>query len=116
MDMLFQLRYDILASVPQYLGHGENPPRWLESELHEISSLVSSVTGSRNSAIQTSGETPSLRTPGGYFLLWPLYLVGAMDITTESLRLWIIKRLQFIWRSGDIQLPVAVAGPLEREG
>jgi hypothetical protein len=115
-DILFQLRNDILASVPQYLWYGESPPRWLESELHETSSLASSVIGSRNLAIQPSGQTPSPRTLGGYFLLWPLYLVGAMEITTESLRLWIIKRLQFIGRSEGIQLPVAIAGLLERQG
>jgi hypothetical protein len=113
-DMLFQLRDDILASVPQYLGCGGNTPG--RSELLDPSSLALSGTISRQSMVKPSDQTPSSRASGGYFLIWPLYLVGAMDITTEPMRLWIIERLQFIGRSEGIQLAVAVAGLLEKKG
>jgi hypothetical protein len=113
-DTLFQLRYDILASVPQYLECGDNTPGWSESL--DTSSLVSSGAGSRHSLVLPSDQTPGPLASGGYFLIWPLYLVGAMDITTEPMRLWIIERLQCIGRSQGIQLAVTVAGLLEMKG
>lgn len=113
-DMLFQLRDDILASVPQYFERGDNIPGL--SEPLDTSSLASSGTSSRHSIVQPPDQASGLRASGGYFLVWPLYLVGSMDITTEPMRLWIIKCLQYIGRSEGMQLAVAVAGLLEMRG
>lgn len=34
--------------------------------------------------------------PGGYMLIWPLYLVGMLDTTTKAQRYWIAERLKRI--------------------
>jgi hypothetical protein len=35
-----------------------------------------------------------LYTGIGYFLLWPLYVVGIMEVTGEELRAWVVRRLE----------------------
>jgi hypothetical protein len=65
-------------------------------------------------------HNPSLNTTAGllegsrtYFILWPLYLVGAMDLTTEPVRKWAIARLRHIGESVGIRQALVVANYLE---
>lgn len=58
---------------------------------------------------------PMLRGSGGYFLLWPLYLVGVMDIASDEIREWVVQCLRTIGRSMGIQQAIALAGFLERK-
>jgi hypothetical protein len=116
MDALFRLQADILASVPQYLGCGDIANTLGLSAPFDVSSLGSLGTGSIRPCNPSSDQSPSRRASGVYFILWPLYLVGSMDITTEAGRLWVIKRLQFIGRSEGIQMAIALAGLLEKRG
>jgi hypothetical protein len=56
-----------------------------------------------------------IRASGGYFLLWPLYLVGCMDITTDPVRRWVIRILETIGRSMGIQQALVLATLMERQ-
>jgi hypothetical protein len=113
-DVLFQLCADILASVPQYIGYSSKPP-WLSAPF-DTSPLASFGASSKHPHLQAYDQIAGDRASGGYFLLWPLYLVGSMDISTEPIRLWVINLLQFIGRSEGIQLAIALAGLLEERG
>lgn len=62
----------------------------------------------------TNAELPMLRGSGGYFLLWPLYLVGAMDIATDDIRKWVCQCLRGIGRTMGIYQAITLAGFLER--
>lgn len=48
-----------------------------------------------------------------YFVLWPLYVVGAMDLTTEPIRQWAIARLRHIGENSGIRQALLVANYLE---
>ncbi|RDW91853.1 hypothetical protein BP5796_01247 [Coleophoma crateriformis] len=85
---LIQLRSDILASIPQHTGSKLDDEDWLgHSPLHK--------------ALQTPCQAPPreesiLRGTRGYFILWPLYLVGSMDLSTDAIRAWVSNRLSCI--------------------
>jgi hypothetical protein len=126
-DVLYELATGILSSVPQHLGYvSKRTPQ----------------TPTSNSATPTSSEQPSskflwaafdeyspalpwmhldptakpmIRASGGYFLLWPLYLVGCMDITTDPVRRWVIRILETIGRSMGIQQALVLATLMERQ-
>jgi len=65
-DTLYELQADILYSVPQHMG--------IFPERGESGSLIQQVGGVYG------------RMSGGWFLLWPLWLAGVMDISTEEVR------------------------------
>jgi hypothetical protein len=67
ITILLQLQADILASVPQHLAAANG--------LEQRSLLDASL---------------------GYFILWPLYVVGIMELTTEPLKKWVVNRLHFM--------------------
>jgi hypothetical protein len=50
--------------------------------------------------------------PGGYMLIWPLYLVGMLDTTTKAQRHWIAKRLERIAKCSGASLAMARAKAL----
>jgi len=50
-----------------------------------------------------------------YFVIWPLYLVGVMDLTTEAIRLWVSQRLKMIAEEVGIQQAGVMAGFLARK-
>lgn len=59
-------------------------------------------------------EAPSLWAGSrSYFVLWPLYVVGAMDLTTEAIRKWAVARLKDIGETAGIRQALVVAGYLE---
>jgi hypothetical protein len=65
VGIMMECQRDILASVPQHTGAQDSM---------EPASLLE---GSR-----------------GYFILWPLYLVGVMDLSTNDVRDWVAQRLR----------------------
>lgn len=48
-----------------------------------------------------------------YFVLWPLYVVGAMDLTTGAIRNWAVARLRGIGETAGIRQALLVADYLE---
>jgi hypothetical protein len=86
MNAMLQMRADILASVPHH-----TPLAFSEKP-------ISLLEGSR-----------------AYFVLWPLYLCGAMDVTTEPIRNWVIARLRAIGESVGIKQAFVVAEYLSQQ-
>lgn len=72
--------------------------------------ILASIPHTNPSLNSTSSLLEGSRT---YFTLWPLYLVGAMDLTTEPVRKWAIARLRHIGRSVGIRQALVVADYLE---
>ncbi|KAF4627517.1 hypothetical protein G7Y89_g10632 [Cudoniella acicularis] len=83
--IMLQLQADILASVPQHISDGSGLPN------------RSFLEGSR-----------------GYFILWPLYLVCAMDLVTEEIRQWAIARLRSLAAMAGIGQANVLADHLEK--
>jgi hypothetical protein len=86
MNAMLQMRADILASVPHH------------TPMNFSTKSVSLLEGSR-----------------AYFVLWPLYLAGAMDVTTEQIRKWVIARLRSIGESVGIKQAFVVAEYLSQK-
>lgn len=86
LNTMLQMRADILASVPHHT------PSVFSSQ------PVSLLDGSK-----------------AYFVLWPLYLCGAMDVTTEPIRQWVIARLRAIGESVGIRQAFVVADFLSEQ-
>jgi hypothetical protein len=80
VEIMLQLQADILASVPQHTLATANQ------------SLSTLLEGSM-----------------GYFVLWPLYMAGVMDLTTEPIREWVINRLRSIGETVGIRQAVVLA-------
>ncbi len=85
MEVIIQLRDDVLASVPQNT----------QDTMRGTSFLAD---GSR-----------------AYFILWPLYLVAAMNASTEEIRAWCIKRLRIIGDELGIRQAEVLADFLQRK-
>lgn len=83
--IMLELQADILASIP----------RFTPSPISE--SAQGLLEGSRS-----------------YFILWPLYLVGNMDLTTDPIREWAIQRLRNIGETVGIRQALVVAEYMER--
>lgn len=127
-DVLIQLQAGILASVPQHLGYvsRRNSPSSVSNtnvpEKAGQTAFKSPWDGFKNSPflvsdnkLYDSPKTPIIRSSGGYFLLWPLYLAGCMDITTEQTRRWVVRTLQYIGRSMGIQHAIVAAKFVEKQ-
>jgi hypothetical protein len=132
-DALSILRDEILASVPQHVGYLERakefatppvspsrPSGYAQTTLAHPSSQINTYTPGY---VPTRGDfepglpenLPVLRGSAGYFLLWPLYLVGAMDISTGRIQVWVANCLRSIGRCMGIQQAITLAGFLERK-
>ena len=78
-EAMIKMRDDILGSVPHHTQNSIGPPSAL-------------LEGSRS-----------------YFVLWPLYLAGAMDLTTQPIREWAIKRLRDIGETVGLRQALVIA-------
>lgn len=67
VEIMMQCQRDILASIPQHF----------------------SAQPFTEAASRLKGST-------GYFILWPLYLVGVMDLATNEVKSWVVQRLRGI--------------------
>lgn len=50
-----------------------------------------------------------------YFILWPLYVVGGMDLTTEPIRAWAVARLRDVGERAGIRQALLIANFLENK-
>ncbi len=87
LNAMLQMRADILASVPHHTPFSAFG-----------SKPVSLLEGSR-----------------AYFVIWPLYLCGAMDVTTKPTRDWVIARLRAIGEAVGIRQAFVVADLLTQQ-
>jgi hypothetical protein len=84
--IMIRMRDDILGSVP-----------------HHTQSNVLSTKGNN------SGSNILLEGSRSNFILWPLYLAGAMDLTTDEIREWVIRRLRDIGDAVGLRQALVIA-------
>ncbi|KAK0101961.1 hypothetical protein ONS95_001230 [Cadophora gregata] len=87
VKIMLEMQADILGSVPHHTP----------SFLNQSSSGL--LDGSRS-----------------YFVLWPLFLVGTMDLTTEPIRRWAAARLRNIGETVGIRQAIVISELLTRRG
>ncbi|MCJ1377455.1 hypothetical protein MMC17_000550 [Xylographa soralifera] len=103
---------EICASVPQFT---ECPaPFLIESSEWKLPAYSWLLSKERES-IEFDGQAPPIGAAGGYFLLWPLFIVGGLPDSPDSIRLWIVNRLKFIGSSMRIPQAILAAEILERK-
>lgn len=119
---LRELRSDILASVPQHIAYPptRNPSSPSSSPFPRpnISDTLFDLTtldrpSKPRPQIPQAHHTPILRSGGGHFLIWPLYLTGTLQISTGSERKWIANCLRYVGRSAAVQRATLLADLLE---
>lgn len=81
---MMKMQADILATIP----------------LHVPSSIKDQLT-------------PLMEGSRGYFVLWPLYMAGVMDLTTQPIKTWVIGRLRAIADQVGIRQATVMAEILE---
>ncbi|TVY71166.1 hypothetical protein LSUE1_G008388 [Lachnellula suecica] len=84
-DVMLECQRDVLASVPQHTASMNNEP-------------MSLLEGSR-----------------GYFIVWPLYLCGVMDIVTQDVKAWVVQRMRSLADVGGISQARVLADYMERD-
>ena len=94
---------DILASVPEYMGHNFSQP-WISDFQHARSGQHSVSKGALGeqpvrvgTPINESSPKGKMITRGQY-IMFPLYKAGMVDVdgTTKAGRLWSLQMLQYI--------------------
>ncbi|KAJ5934210.1 hypothetical protein N7466_003757 [Penicillium verhagenii] len=86
-EVMLQMRDDILASMPQVLGQ-EIPLSVLETVPFSAEKMASLANN---------------RVPGGgHFAVWFLYVIAQLPVTTMSDRIWIVNRMDAIWKEKGI--------------
>ncbi|KAI9648508.1 hypothetical protein NHQ30_003143 [Ciborinia camelliae] len=101
-EIMYQLQADILASVPQHVGY----------------TAKSSTPTKLWSGFRTDGfgaEFPTIRFSGGYFLIWPLFLVGNIRISTPEVRAFCVKNLRYIGTQMGIEHANLLANIVEQK-
>jgi hypothetical protein len=61
----------------------------------------------------TNRSTTLMEASRGYFVLWPLYMAGVMDLATLPIKIWVIGRLRAIASQTGIQQARVLADILE---
>lgn len=102
-NVLYELQADILATVPQHLGYVS--PK-TNSEL--FSSTDGSLVRSSNSE-----QFPTVRLSSPYFLVWPLWFAGMMDVATEEVKTFVVRNLRALANTTGIQQALVLANLVE---
>jgi hypothetical protein len=82
--IMLTMQADILASIPSHMP----------SNLHDR-------------------PTSLMESSRGYFVLWPLYMAGVMDLTTQPIKTWVVERLRAIAKQIGIQQANVLAAIIE---
>ncbi|CZR58016.1 related to negative acting factor [Phialocephala subalpina] len=91
-DVMYQHQEEILLSVAQHFN--QFPPPRDPSSYKEMTSMPILAYNEMHAPIRMSG---------GSFLIWPLWHVGVLDITTEEVRQFVVKNLRAIGHTMGIQ-------------
>lgn len=118
-NTLYQLQYDIIASVPQHLGFtptksvcgGVSDHIFPWSHFNE---RILTPVHTLKSKSKSPG-LPIVRSSAGENLPWAIYLAGAVDIATEPVQKWAIGTLQKIGLSMGIKLAFLLADDLRKK-
>ncbi|MCJ1396508.1 hypothetical protein MMC18_009399 [Xylographa bjoerkii] len=109
---IVKMSSEICASVPQFT---QCPTPFLIESSELRSSAFSWLLCEERQPTDFDGQAPPIGAAGGYFLLWPLFIVGRLPDSPDSLRLWIVNRLKFIGNSMRIPQAILAAELLERK-
>jgi len=106
-----QLREDASAGIPIFSGieAADQSSRSVEIEMGLQTDILASIP--QSTRLRGYGPFSNSLT---YFVLWPLYLVGMQDLTTEQCREWVIQRLRSIAEEVGIQQAAMLAGHVLR--
>lgn len=106
VETMVKMSSEVCASVPQFTACAPSfLSRTFRSQVSPspFSSISSLTSPEHKLTSQPKAQAPYLAQnsyafpiAGGYFLLWPLFLVASLPISHNSLRLWVINRLSFI--------------------
>lgn len=94
-DILYEMQADILASVPQHLGVTPRPAP-SPSAAPRSNDQTLAVFPWTNFSEHNDESFPVVRASGPYFLMWPLWFAGIMDVATEPIRQFVVKNLMYI--------------------
>ncbi|KAF7888467.1 uncharacterized protein EAF02_003008 [Botrytis sinoallii] len=89
-EIIYHLQAEILASIPQHMGY-----------VSRNSSHTQLWSGFEKDGFGT--DFPTIRFSGGYFLIWPLFLVGNLRLSTPEVRAFCVKNLRYIGTKMGIQ-------------
>jgi hypothetical protein len=95
-DTIYEMQADILCTVPQHIGYFPDGGTTFKT-LSEVDQSM----------------LPTIKMAGGSFLLWPLWLAGILDISTEEVRRFVIRNLNSIGRTMGIKHAHVLADILE---
>ena len=103
-DIMCNMQADILASVPQHLGYVSRLNRYPTPPL-----FIGPWKPERGPA-----GTP-MRMSGPYFILWPLWYSGVMNVTTDATRRYVARNLKLIGDELGIQQATFLAEVLDKK-
>jgi hypothetical protein len=78
-DTMYEMQADILCTVPQHIGYFPKGETYFQTLAEVDQSML-----------------PSIKMAAGYFLVWPLWLAGILDIATEEVRQFVKTNLDSI--------------------
>lgn len=116
-NTLYQLQFDIIASVPQHLGYAptKSTSGGVSDHVFPWSHFNSRAVTPFHSLKSHPTDPPLIRAIGGYSLPWAIHLVGAVDIATEPVQQWATRTLETIGRSMGIQQAFVFADKLKEK-
>lgn len=117
-----EMQHDILASVPQHMGYGpknrNSPPSdrlGPPASRHLWSGFRVERSWYRDRDPWLKDDVPVVRTSEAYSILWPLYLVGVIDIATPEIQAYVIDTLRAVGTQMGIGQGLMMARLLERQ-
>jgi hypothetical protein len=78
-DAIYEMQADILCTVPQHVGY-----------------FPKGRTHFQTLAEVDQSQLPTIKMSGGSFLIWPLWLAGILDVTTEEVRQFVKRNLDSV--------------------
>jgi hypothetical protein len=115
-DTLLEVQADIFATVPQHLGYVKSNNYNNDAHLTAGNSITDS-TSTRfpwsDSPPLKSNEEHDVRMTGPYFLLWPLWLAGVMDVAQKESQDFVAKNLRTMAEKMGIRQANVLAQVLE---
>lgn len=122
VETLYRLQSEIFASVPHLLGYSSqadpssSTARYAGSPFSSNSSYTDVADHSPSETFATvSSLQPLIRTSSSYFPLWPLFVAGGMDITTDMACDWAIQTLRHIGQARGVHQAFALASMLDKK-
>lgn len=112
-NILFEMQEDILATTPQHLGYVKpNEARRANLQLGSVEKVSTAFPWNNFRDFTGHGE-PVVRMTGPYFLLWPLFLAGVVDVATPDVKKFVVKNLRAIGESMGIKQAMVLANAVE---